>query len=240
MTVRVALRLRGLDLQDPRAYATIPSELCDLAFHAVGPMSYAVCFVERDLARDRVLECARRIHQHMSGVSVERVHDDLVTLSDIAERCSVSHEAARLWAAGRRRSNRRAFPEPYEAVSAGSSGRLTMLYQWPEVVAWVRDVVHIDPEDGLEFLDRASVAEIDKALADEVAFGQVVGQPALTAHGPSEDWRRIDTGPASSPLVVPAVVTQEPSLVLPQHAMWHLRERIAISGQELSLRVSNE
>lgn len=61
------------------------------------------------------------------NVNVIRVDPTLVSVSEIAERCDVSRETARLWAKGQRR---RDFPAPY-CVTESSS-----LWFWSDVQAW--------------------------------------------------------------------------------------------------------
>jgi len=62
------------------------------------------------------------------NVSVVRLDPDLVSVSEIAERCDVSRESARLWSAGKRRKG---FPTPYTVVGS------TPLWHWADVSSWL-------------------------------------------------------------------------------------------------------
>jgi hypothetical protein len=62
------------------------------------------------------------------GLEIQNIAIDLVSISDIADRCNVSREAARLWATGERRSD---FPTAYG--QAGGSA----LWDWAAVYGWL-------------------------------------------------------------------------------------------------------
>lgn len=164
MTRKIPLHVRGIDLRDVAAYERIPEDLLDLDWKAAGAVSLAVVYVDGPDAVSEAIEAARRIQKHLSGVTVVGVHDELVTLGDVAVRCSVADEAVRLWAAGKRRASGRAFPGPRQVVSA-SAGKSTSLYAWREVVSWVREVVRVDPDEGIDYLDDAGIAEVNAEIA---------------------------------------------------------------------------
>src|SRR6266545_2811821 len=126
MTVKIPLRLRGLDLRDANAYTHIAPDLAE-------------------------------------------VHDELVSVSDIAARAGVAAEAARLWAAGKRRASLRPFPAPRQVVGRGSGGKSMSLYTWREVVSWIRDVIGIDPDEGIDYLNEAEHAYLNAELAANAA-----------------------------------------------------------------------
>src|SRR4051812_8441543 len=109
MLVRFALLLRGLDMRTADDRARIPEHLQDLAFEASEELTYVVVICEDQEAARVATDIARRIERSLLGVSVIAVHDELVSLSDVADRADVAHEAVRMWAAGKRRATGRAF-----------------------------------------------------------------------------------------------------------------------------------
>jgi hypothetical protein len=94
------------------------------------------------------------------------VHDELVSIPDIAVRAGVAAEAVRLWAAGKRRASLRPFPNPRQVVGSGSSGKTMSLYAWREVVPWIREVIGADSDDGIEYLTDAQLAHLNAQLVD--------------------------------------------------------------------------
>jgi len=165
MTVKIALRLRGLDLRDAEAYSRIDPDLADLSWEANGGVSLAVVYSDDQFPIAVATECARRIAKLMPGVDIAEVHDELVSVSDIAARAGVAAEAARLWAAGKRRAALQAFPAPRQVVGSGSGGKSMSLYAWREVVSWIRAVIGIDPDDGIDYLNDARYADLNADLA---------------------------------------------------------------------------
>ncbi len=62
------------------------------------------------------------------NVSVVRFDPMLVSVPEIAERCQISRETARLWATGKRRAG---FPAPYTVIGS------TAVWFWSDVCDWV-------------------------------------------------------------------------------------------------------
>jgi hypothetical protein len=168
MTVKIPLRLQGIDLRDVEAYDRIDPELTELSWEANGGVSLAVLYSDDPsaVAAGEAVDWARRIAKLMPGVSVAGAHDELVSISDIAVRVGVAAEAARLWASGKRRASLRPFPSPRQVVGNGSGGKTMNLYMWREVVSWVRDVIGTDPDDGIEYLTDAQLAHLNAQLVD--------------------------------------------------------------------------
>jgi hypothetical protein len=150
MTVKIPLRLHGVDLRDPAAYDRIDPELSDLFWMSNGAVSLAVVLDEEGLtqATAAAADGARRIAKLMPGVFVAEVHDELV----------------RLWASGKRRMSLRPFPTPRQVVGSGPSGRAMALYAWREVASWVREVLGTDPDEGIEYLDDRAMADLNAEL----------------------------------------------------------------------------
>ena len=167
MTVKIPLRLRGVDLRDVDAYDLIDPDLAELSWEANGGISLAVLYSDdRPLvAVEDAADWSRRIAKLTAGVSVAEVHDELVSVSDIAARAGVAAEAVRLWAAGKRRSSLRPFPGPRQVVGSGSGGKTMNLYPWREVVSWIREVIGTDPDEGIEYLTDAQLAALNAELA---------------------------------------------------------------------------
>ncbi len=168
MTVKIPLRLRGLDLRDVEAYDRIDPDLSELSWEANGGVSLAIFYSDdpATIALGEAADWARRIAKLMPGVSVADAHDELVSISDIAVRAGVAAEAARLWAAGKRRASLRAFPNPRQVVGNGSGGKTMNLYAWREILSWIRDVLGTDPDDGIEYLTDTQLATLNAELAD--------------------------------------------------------------------------
>jgi hypothetical protein len=182
MTVQIPLRLQGIDLRDADAYDRVDPDLSGLFWEAIEGVSLAVVLSEepRPAAIGEAIDWARRIRKLLPAVRAVEVYDELVSIPDIAVRTAVGAEAARLWAAGKRRSSLRPFPAPRQVVGGGSGGRTMSLYAWREVVSWVRDVIGIDPEEDIEFLTDEELAHLNAELAD------IAAAPA---------WRALDVKP---------------------------------------------
>jgi hypothetical protein len=167
MSVKIALRLQGVDLRDIEVYERIPAALTELSFEANGAVSVAVLYSDSPTPATEAAHWARLIGRLMPGVRVVRVHDELVSVSDVAARCGVAAEAVRLWAAGRRRASAlRPFPAPREVIGLGGTGKTMNIYAWAEVVDWVRDVIGLDPDRGITYLDDRQNACLNAELAD--------------------------------------------------------------------------
>lgn len=182
MTVKIALRLRGLDLRDADAYSRIDPDLADLSWEANGGVSLAVVYSDDQFPVAVATECARRIAKLMPGVDVAEVHDELVSVSDIAARAGVAAEAVRLWATGRRRATLQPFPGPRQVVGSGSGGKSMSLYAWREIVSWIRAVIGIDPDDGINYLNDIQYADLNADLAATASAAAWHPIDAGTAH----------------------------------------------------------
>jgi len=170
MTMKIPLRLQGVDLRDVDAYDRIDPELFELSWEASGGLSLAVFYSEDapTIAAVEAADWARRIEKLMPGVRVADVYDELVSISDIASRAGVAAEAVRLWASGKRRASLRSFPSPRQVVGSASAGKArdkTMsLYAWRDVVSWIRDVIGTDPDEGIEYLTDAQLASLNARI----------------------------------------------------------------------------
>ena len=166
MTAKIMLRLRGIDLRDLSNHELIPPALEDLSFESHGPVSIAVVYSDDPDPASAAYDWARLIGEHLPGVTVTEVFDELVSTSDIAARCGVAPEAVRLWAAGRRRAALRPFPTARQVVGTGSGGKTSTLYAWREVLYWVREVLGSDPDEAITYLDDQMIAYLNAEIAD--------------------------------------------------------------------------
>jgi hypothetical protein len=167
MTVKIPLRLQGIDLRDMEAYDRIDQELAELFWTSNGAVSLAILFSDAPapVAAADAVDWARRIAKLMPGVSVAEVHDELVSISDIALRVGVAHEAVRLWTVGKRRAALRPFPVPRQVVGSGSGGKTMNLYAWRDVVSWIREILDIDPDEGIDYLTDNELATLSAQIA---------------------------------------------------------------------------
>lgn len=164
MTVKIPLRLRGIDLRDVDSYKRIDEDLSDLSWEASGGISLAVVYSDDPYPVADASDWARRIAKLMPDVDVAEAYDELVSISDIAARAGVAAEAVRLWAAGKRRASLRSFPTPRQVVGSGSGGKSMSLYAWREVLSWIREVIGIDPDEGIDYLDDSQHANLNADL----------------------------------------------------------------------------
>lgn len=167
MTVKIPLRLRGLDLRQVEAYDRIHPELAELSWEGNGGLSLAVIYGDDPayVAAEGAGDSARLIAKLMPGVTVADVHDELVSVSDIAARSGVTAEAVRLWTVGKRHGALAPFPSPRQVVGSGSGGKSMSLYAWREVVTWIREIIGTDPDEGIEYLTDAQIADLNAELA---------------------------------------------------------------------------
>lgn len=167
MTIKIPLRLRGMDLRDVEACNRIVPELVELSWEANGGLSLAVVYSDEppEAAAKTAADWARRIADLMPGVAVADVHDELVSTSDIAARAGFAAEAVRLWATGQRRASLTPFPTPRQLVGGGSGSKAMSLYAWRDVVSWIREVIGIDPDEGIDYLTDAQLADLNAELA---------------------------------------------------------------------------
>ena len=88
-------------------------------------------------------------------------------------------EAARLWAARKRRASLRPFPAPRQVVGVGSGGKAMDLYAWREVLAWIRQVLGTDPDEGIQYLSDKQLADLNAELAS------IRAEPSVPGSGPA-------------------------------------------------------
>jgi hypothetical protein len=197
MVTKVPLQLSGLDLREQGAYERIDPGLDDLFFEGTGGLTLAVVYTDDPDPVAVALDAARRVRKVMDGVAVLRAFDELVSTGDIAARCAVAPEAVRLWAAGRRRAHVRPFPLPRQVVGTGSGNRLMSLYAWREVLGWVRDVIGVDPDEGVTYLNDAQVTALDAQLCVVPRVEMPTWSDAMSRHFPASFRRNLEESGAA-------------------------------------------
>jgi hypothetical protein len=130
------LLTRGANLVEPENFAALARAGCDDAL--LGQRG-GTMFAEfrRDTARfeDAVLRAIGQIEQAVPEALVIRVEpDDLVSLTEIAERTGRSKEAIRLYSEGRRGPGQ--FPPALAWVAQRHK-----LWQWSDVAAWFEEAL---------------------------------------------------------------------------------------------------
>lgn len=146
----VQLQVHNLDFQDDATLEEIASlESC--SFMAEYGLVILTLHVEDGDVQRAVSSIVRTLAEKAQA-RVARVHPDLVTSSDIANRVGVSREAVRLWANGVRHS----FPVQFDTVGADQR-----VWRWAEVVEWLAEYKRIDMGE-----DLPSVRELDAIDAE--------------------------------------------------------------------------
>lgn len=166
MALAVPLRILGVDLDNPQHVEALALENFEISLTVSDEVVTATLLLldgQHRVSAVRDLIC--QIRDRVPESAVPYVQDELVGIRDIAERCDVAMESARLWSLGRRRHDPdRSFPPPRQVLETDQ--KVVRLFAWRDVVAWVREMCDIDPEPGLSFLSDAEVASINDLLAE--------------------------------------------------------------------------
>jgi len=140
------------DLDDAVVDALFEAGCDDATLGEVDGVGYADFIREAPSFGDAVRSAIEQV-ESVPGLSVERVEpDDLVTLSEIAQRMGRSRESVRLLAAGERGPGD--FPPPASHLKAR-----TRLWRWSEIAAWAAR--HDQPVDTTS---ATAIAAINAAL----------------------------------------------------------------------------
>lgn len=116
--------------------------------HGVAYLNTGIVESESESASAAALRHASLIEE-IGRAKIIDIDDDLVDITDVAFRAGVTHETARLWAAGKRRA---AFPQP--AGSTTETG--ARMWAWSDVHSWLTATTEF--EDGVE-----PISTIDRA-----------------------------------------------------------------------------
>lgn len=100
-----------------------------LNYEAVVSRTAGVTRIDADIPSAGPVDALMQLMSDLRSINVTVVRFDpvLVSVPEIAERCDVSRETARLWATGKRRGD---FPPPYTVVGS------TSLWFWADVSEW--------------------------------------------------------------------------------------------------------
>jgi hypothetical protein len=160
---KVLLRVRGIDLNDRDTLDALALHLDDLGWEAVGGQVTAVLYTTSPDPVAAALDAAHAIEKALPGATVDSVDEQLVSLGDIADRLDMTSEGVRLWVTGKRRAGVAPFPEPRAHISQGRT--LMKIWAWADVADWLRNEYRLDPEEGVRYLSRREVAELNAELA---------------------------------------------------------------------------
>lgn len=158
---RIALHVGNVDLEDPATDSRIAEtdDLRDIGWESVNGRLLAVIYTNEDDPIGLVVQTARRIAHTLPGADVDKVDEDLVSISDIASRVGVTREAVRHWVKGTRGPAN--FPSSVGSVGGGDRGS-TQVWSWPYVNRWLDKHYSLRDED--EYLSPEQVALVNAAL----------------------------------------------------------------------------
>jgi hypothetical protein len=181
VNTKIVLNVRNVDLNDDETLATLAEHLDDLGWESIEGKVTATLYTDSADAVGAALDVAHSIEKHLPKAAVVRVDEQLVAVSDIADRVGMTSEGVRLWTAGKRRNVGPAFPPPRGQVSQGRT--VMKVWAWADVLCWLRAQYQLDPEEGVRYPSDREVAELNAALygrADEQDQWRPSGETAYT------------------------------------------------------------
>lgn len=126
-TYQARVIVEPFDLEDPALSERFFNAPLSVYPAVIDDLHELELITEADTEEDAVRTMERFLHELQPHLRALRFEHELVTLSEIAERFDVTHEAARLWAQGTRS---RGFPKHYQAAGT------VQLWSWHEVYLW--------------------------------------------------------------------------------------------------------
>lgn len=180
METKIVLSVQNVDLGDDKTLATLAEHLDDLGWESVDGQVTATVYTDEPDAVGAALDVVHEIEKHLPDATVMRVDEQLVAISDIADRVALSSEGVRLWTTGKRRRTGPPFPHPRGQVSQGRT--LMKVWAWADVMSWLRSQYKLDPEPGVRYLSDQEIANLNASLserADEKGQWQSSGEPAF-------------------------------------------------------------
>ena len=211
---KILLRVRGVDLDDRATLDALATHLDDLGWESVAGQVTAVLYTDSPDPVAAALDVTQAIEKVLPGATVDSVDEQLVSVGDIADRLGITSEAVRLWAAGKRRVGASPFPEPRAHISQGRT--LMKIWGWAEVVEWLRAAYGLDPEEGVRYLSRRDVAELNAELAHRSPRAE--RWRAVADHGCSRILARVDDALADNQVQFVAVASPSETT---RHAATH-------------------
>ncbi|MFJ8726502.1 hypothetical protein ACWDWS_39865 [Streptomyces sp. NPDC003328] len=176
METHIPLLVRNVDLDDDGTAEQLALNLSDFGWHETGGQVIATFYTTSSDPVAAAAAAAHSIKRVLPYARVERVDEQFVSLADIAARAGLSHEAVRLWAAGKRRAAGEPFPAPRAQVGQGRTA--TKIWSWPEVLAWFKAHYCLDLEPGTAYLTAQQVTRLNVLLQERQ---QPRWQPVETA-----------------------------------------------------------
>ncbi|MFJ4730679.1 hypothetical protein ACIP44_30690 [Streptomyces diastaticus] len=179
METHIPMVVRNVSLDDDETAEQLALNLSDFAWHEAGGQVIATFYTKSADPVAAAAAAARSIKRVLPQAFVERVDEQFVSLADIATRAGLSHEAVRLWVAGKRRTDGEPFPAPRAHVGQGRTP--IKIWVWPEVLAWLKVHYHLDLEPNTAYLTAPQVAHLNARLQER---RQSSWQPLVTAGVP--------------------------------------------------------
>lgn len=152
---RLNIVFSGIDFDDDEAFEAL-ADLHGVVWHGQGSIAYATGIIDALSATKAAELLARDVCSRVPSARPIRLDEDLVGLTDIANRIGVTSEAVRNWATGNRRAH---FPLPRGIVGAGIK-----VWKWAEVSVWLRDNFLLGDDN--EFPTGKETVDIDALFAN--------------------------------------------------------------------------
>ena len=154
MTTIVPVQIRHLDLGDTRTVDRM-STFDNATFGQADGLALMTVYVEEGQpVAATVIEATRKLANAIPGALAVRVHPDLVSVSEIAQRIGISREAVRKWTINPRLH----FPLPFDTIGADQR-----VWLWVEIADWLWKVKGIDTDDDLASVE--DIAHIDACIS---------------------------------------------------------------------------
>ncbi|RSN98495.1 hypothetical protein DMH26_18510 [Streptomyces sp. WAC 05379] len=198
METHIPLVVRNVSLDDDETVEQLALSLSDLGWHETGGQVIATVYTTSPDPVTAAAAAALSIKRVLPQAVVERVDEQFVTLADIAARAGLSHEAVRLWAAGKRRTDGEPFPAPRAQVGQGRTA--TKIWAWPAVLAWLKVQFRLDLEPGTAYLTAQQAIRLNALLQERQ---QPRWQP-LAAAGVTRTLAEVDSALEESTSARPA------------------------------------
>jgi hypothetical protein len=126
---RLNLLFSGVNLNDDETYDAL-ANLPNVMWRSQADLAFASAAVDASSALKAADDLIRAIASAVPSARPLRLDEDLVSISDIAERIGVTREAVRNWANGTRKAG---FPLP-----RGIVGDAIKVWAWSDVDAWAQ------------------------------------------------------------------------------------------------------
>jgi hypothetical protein len=185
---KIVLSIQNVDLGHDKTLATLAQHLDDLGWESVEGQVTATLYTDEPDVVGATLDVVHCIEKYLPDATVVRIDEQLVAVSDIADRVGMSSEGVRLWTTGQRRKIGPRFPAPRGQVS---QGRTSMkVWAWADVINWLRSQYKLDPEPGVLYPSDHEIAHLNASLCDradeqdrwrpsgERGFARLIDMPA--------------------------------------------------------------